>query len=232
MASYAFAPPAQAAVPIHGSSEKFPIHRIYCVGRNYVDHAIEMGHSGREAPFFFNKPADSALPVESQSVGEMPYPSETKNLQHEIELVVAIGSGGKNVSSAAALSHVFGYAIGLDMTRRDLQNDAKKLGRPWCTGKGFDFSAPIGPIFRVSDVGHLSSGRIALTVNGQKRQESDIQKLIWNISEVIEHLSKFYELRAGDLIYTGTPEGVGTVVKGDLLEASIVGLGELKVRLV
>lgn len=225
-------PPQQAVVPIEGSSQLFPIHRIYCVGRNYVEHAKEMGNSGREAPFFFMKPADAILPVAHGSIGEMPYPSITRDLHHEIELVVALGSGGKNIPAAEALKHIYGYAVGLDMTRRDLQAEAKKLGRPWCTSKGFDYSAPISAIRPFSVTGPIAHGAIRLNVNGQTRQQGDINQLIWSIAETIEQLSGYYELRAGDLIFTGTPAGVAAVVRGDLLEGSVDGVGDLRVRLV
>jgi fumarylpyruvate hydrolase len=229
-----FAIPASpiATVPVAGSDAVFPVHRIYCVGRNYVEHAKEMGATGREAPFFFLKPADAVLPVAQGSVGEMPYPGMTSDLHHEIELVVAIGKGGSNIPAADAQQHVWGYAVGLDMTRRDLQGEAKKLGRPWCTGKGFDHSAPIGPIHPVAGTGPINSGDIQLNVNGETRQKSDIDKLIWNVAETIEHLSKYFELRPGDLIFSGTPAGVAAVKRGDLLEGSIAGLGDLRVKIV
>jgi fumarylpyruvate hydrolase len=229
---FAFPPQTTPAVPIAGRNDFFPVHRIYCVGRNYVEHAKEMGHSGREAPFFFMKPADAVLPVPYGTVGEMPYPSQTNDLHHEIELVVAIGKGGKNIAAADALQHVWGYAVGLDMTRRDLQGEAKKLGRPWSTGKGFDYSAPIAPIHPVAETGPINQGAIHLNVNGAARQKSDVDKLIWNIAETIEHLSKYYALQPGDLIFTGTPEGVAAVKSGDLLEGGIAGLGELRVKIV
>lgn len=222
---------AVAAVPVAGSEEVFPVHRIYCVGRNYVEHAKEMGATGREAPFFFMKPADAVLPVPHGAVGEMPYPSMTNDLHHEIELVVAIGKGGKDIPAADAMSHVWGYAVGLDMTRRDLQGEAKKLGRPWCTGKGFDNAAPIGPIYPAAKAGDMSNAGIHLNVNGAVRQHSNVSKLIWNIAETIEHLSKYYALQPGDLIFTGTPEGVAAVKKGDLLEGGVDGLGELKLKI-
>ncbi|KAF3996115.1 fumarylacetoacetate hydrolase family protein [Glaciimonas immobilis] len=224
--------PQQAAVPIDGSSELFPVHRIYCVGRNYAEHAKEMGDNGREAPFFFMKPADAVLPVAQGSVGVMPYPTMTSDLHHEIELVVALGSGGKNIPAAEAARHIYGYAVGLDMTRRDLQAAAKKLGRPWCTSKGFDQSAPISSIQPINATGLIKQGAIQLSVNGQLRQQGDINQMIWSIAETIEQLSNFYELRPGDLIFTGTPAGVGPVVQGDLLEGSIEGVGELSIRLV
>jgi fumarylpyruvate hydrolase len=229
---FAFPPSTVAAVPVAGSAAYFPVHRIYCVGRNYAEHAKEMGGTGREAPFFFMKPADAVLPVQHGTTGEMRYPSMTNDLHHEIELVVAIGKGGRNIAAADALGHVWGYAVGLDMTRRDLQAEAKKLGRPWCTAKGFDQSAPISPIHPLDETGHIASGDIYVNVNGSPRQKSDVSKMIWNVAETIEHLSRFYELQPGDLIFTGTPEGVAAVKQGDLLEAAIAGVGELRVKIV
>jgi fumarylpyruvate hydrolase len=230
--SYTFEPTPVVSVPVVGKTERFPVHRIYCVGRNYEEHAKEMGFTGREPPFFFMKPADAVLVVNADETGEMPYPSLTKNLHHEIELVVAIGKGGKNIKATDALSHIYGYAVGLDMTRRDLQNDMKKQGRPWCIGKGFDHSAPIGPITPVALAGDVAKAEIYVQVNGQDRQRSTTSQLIWNIAETIEHLSAAWELQPGDLIYTGTPEGVGAVVTGDIMVGSVAGLGELKVRLI
>jgi fumarylpyruvate hydrolase len=229
---YVFAAPPQAVVPIDGSTDLLPVHRIYCVGRNYVDHQKEMGFSGREAPFFFMKPADAVLPVPFGSVGEMPYPGETNNLHHEIELVVAIGKAGRNIAAAAAPSHIYGYAVGLDMTRRDLQFALRDKGRPWDVAKGFDASAPISPVKPVAVTGEITTAQIWLAVNGQRRQASDVAKLIWNVNETIEHLSRFYTLKPGDLIFTGTPEGVGAVVPGDELEGGVAGIGTLKVRIV
>ena len=228
--SYVFPPVERASVPVLGSVDRFPIHRIYCVGRNYAEHAKEMGFTGREPPFFFMKPADAVLVVNDGDTGTLPYPSLTANLHHEIELVVAIGKGGKNITAADALQHVYGYAIGLDMTRRDLQNDMKKQGRPWCIGKGFDDSAPIGPITPVAKMADIAKAAIWLEVNGQERQRSNLSQLIWSIAETIEHLSSAWTLQPGDLIFTGTPEGVGAVVQGDLLEAGIDGLGTLCLR--
>ena len=232
--SFVLTPPVQAAVPVAGSGgdavRSFPVHRIYCVGRNYAEHAQEMGHSGREPPFFFMKPADAILVVPEGATGELPYPSRTSDLHHEIELVAAIGKGGRNIAAADAHAHVYGYAIGLDMTRRDLQGEAKKLGRPWEVGKAFDHSGPIGPIHPASVTGHYTKGAISLDVNGASRQKSDISLLIWNLAETIEHLSTLFELQPGDLIYTGTPEGVAAVQPGDLLVGRIDGLGELRVR--
>lgn len=229
---YVFPLQIVASVPVAGSDSLFPVHRIYCVGRNYVEHAKEMGGTGREAPFFFMKPADAVLAVPYGTTGEMPFPSMTSDLHHEIELVVAIGKGGKNIAAADAMEHVWGYAVGLDMTRRDLQGEAKKLGRPWCTGKGFDYSAPIAPIHPIMETGPIANGEIRLEVNGAVRQKSNIDKLIWNVAETIEHLSKYYELKPGDLIFTGTPEGVAAVKPGDSLVGAIEGLGELRVTIV
>ena len=220
------------SVPVVGLDAVFPVHRIYCVGRNYAEHAKEMGGTGREAPFFFMKPADAILVATPAHTAFMPYPSLTANLHHEIELVVAIGKGGKNIPAAKAIEHIYGYAVGLDMTRRDLQNEMKKQGRPWCIGKGFDHSAPIGPITRAQDVKAIDQARISLQVNGQDRQRSNVSQLIWNIAETIEQLSAAWELQSGDLIYTGTPEGVGAVVAGDTLLGEISGLESISVKII
>ena len=232
--SFVVNPPAAPSVPVQGgaASARFPVHRIYCVGRNYVEHAIEMGHSGREAPFFFMKPADAVLPVAEGAVGQMHYPTLSKSLHHELELVVAIGKGGRDIPAAKALEHVWGYAVGLDMTRRDLQAEAKKLGRPWCIAKGFDESAPIGPIRRAEECSLTADTVIALQVNGQPRQGSTLGKLIWSIPEIIEHVSSAWELTPGDLIFSGTPEGVAAVEVGDTLKASVDGVGSLQVQIV
>ncbi|MEO7107926.1 MAG: fumarylacetoacetate hydrolase family protein [Rhodoferax sp.] len=229
--SYVFPPHATVGLPVVGHSDLFPVHRIYCVGRNYVEHAQEMGHTGREAPFFFMKPADAVLLAAPGQTVAMPYPTLTSNLHHEIELVVAIGVGGSNIKAADAGKHIFGYAVGLDMTRRDLQNDMKKQGRPWCIGKGFDYSAPTGAITPAAQVPNIASAAIHLQVNGQDRQRSTISKLIWNIAETIEQLSAAWTLQPGDLIFTGTPEGVGAVVRGDTLVGSIDGLQSIAVRM-
>ncbi|MBS7781064.1 fumarylacetoacetate hydrolase family protein [Acidovorax sp. CCYZU-2555] len=229
---YVFTPADVASLPVVGSPERFPVHRIYCVGRNYEEHAKEMGFTGREPPFFFLKPADALLPVEAGTTGEMPYPTLTSNLHHEIELVVAIGKAGKNIRAADAAEYIYGYALGLDMTRRDLQNEMKKEGRPWCIGKGFEHSAPIGPVTPVAQAGDVEKAPIALQVNGVDRQRSTVAQLIWNIAETIEHLSAAWELQPGDLIMTGTPEGVSAVVRGDLLEGTLEGLTPLSVRIV
>jgi fumarylpyruvate hydrolase len=215
-----------------GRAEQFPVHRIYCVGRNYEEHAKEMGGPGREAPFFFMKPADALLYAAPGSTAQMPYPTLTANLHHEIELVVAIGIGGRNITAAQAPHHIFGYAVGLDMTRRDLQNDMKKAGRPWCIGKGFDHSAPIGQITPAAELASVADAAITLRVNGAMRQSSTISQLIWNIAETIEQLSMAWELQPGDLIFTGTPAGVGAVAAGDEMQGDITGLSGIRVVVV
>lgn len=230
--SYVFPPAPTPSVPVVGTEAQFPVHRIYCVGRNYEEHAKEMGFTGREPPFFFMKPADAIVVAPPGATTALPYPSLTANLHHEIELVVAIGRGGKNIAAADALSHIYGYAVGLDMTRRDLQNDMKKQGRPWSIGKGFDHSAPIGPITPAAQAGDVGKAGIWLQVNGVDRQRSNVAQLIWNIAETIEHLSAAWELQPGDLIYTGTPEGVSAVVTGDVLEGGVDGLGSIRLKLV
>ncbi len=224
-----FEPAAPVLVPT-ADGRQLPVHRIYCVGRNYAEHAIEMGATGREPPFFFMKPADAVVPVAAGAVGHIAYPCLTQNLHHEVELVVALGSGGRNIAVADAASHIWGYAIGLDMTRRDLQNDMKKQGRPWDIGKSYDHSAPIGPIHPIAATGELLRGAITLDVNGQRKQTGDLADLIWNVNETIATLSQAWTLAAGDLIYTGTPAGVGAVVPGDLMTVAIAGLGILEVR--
>jgi len=227
---FVFSPAPAVSIPVAGQSARFPVHRIYCVGRNYEEHAKEMGFTGREPPFFFLKPADAAVVVDAGETGTIAYPSLTKNLHHEIELVVAIGTGGRNIAAADAHQHIFGYAVGLDMTRRDLQGEMKKQGRPWCIGKAFDQSAPIGPIVPAAQAGDIAAAEIALQVNGADRQRSHVSKLIWNIAETIEHLSAAWELQPGDLIFTGTPEGVAAVVSGDTLVGQVSGLPDLRVR--
>lgn len=230
--SLVITPPAPASVAVVGQTARFPVRRIYCVGRNYEDHAKEMGHSGREAPFFFMKPADAVLAAEVDTPVDMPYPTLTGNLHHEVELVVAIGTGGSHIKAEDAHRHIYGYAVGLDMTRRDLQNDMKKQGRPWCIGKAFEYSAPIGPITPAAHAPGAERATIALQINGADRQRSTVSKLIWNIAETIEQLSVAWTLQPGDLIYTGTPEGVGAVVRGDVLHATVEGLSPLTVRIV
>jgi len=226
--SYVITPPAAVSVPVAGGGD-FPVHRIYCVGRNYAEHAQEMGFTGREPPFFFLKPADTVVPVADGATGEIDYPTLTANFHHEIELVVAIGTCGRDIKAADAAAHIWGYAVGLDMTRRDLQGEMKKQGRPWCIGKAFDQSAPIGPIVPKSTCGELTSGAITLAVNGAVKQKGDLKELIWNVNETIEALSAAWELRPGDLIYTGTPAGVGAVVRGDVMTGFVQGLGTLTV---
>ena len=229
--SYVVPAPDTVWLPIVDSTERFPVRRVYCVGRNYEAHAKEMGFTGREPPFFFLKPADAVVPVPAGTVGEIDYPSLTKDLHHEIELVVAIGKGGRDIAAADAAAHIYGYAVGLDMTRRDLQGEMKKQGRPWCIGKGFDQSAPIGPVTPIAACGRIVRGAISLTVNDAPRQASDVSMLIWNVDEVIAHLSAAWKLAPGDLIMTGTPEGVAAVVRGDRLHGEIAGLGALDVRI-
>jgi fumarylpyruvate hydrolase len=224
--SHVFTPPAVVTVPVSGGGD-FPVHRIYCVGRNYAEHAQEMGHTGREPPFFFMKPADAVVPVAEGSTGRIAYPPLTVNLHHEIELVVAIGTGGANIKAADAAAHIWGYAVGLDMTRRDM----KKQGRPWEIGKSFEQSAPIGPLLPKAKTGELLKGAITLHVNGVLKQKGDLADLIWSVNETIEQLSAAWLLQPGDLIFTGTPAGVGAVVRGDVMEGHVAGLGSLKVAL-
>ena len=224
--SYVISPPPTSAVSVEGSDELFPVFRIFCVGRNYSEHAIEMGHDpDREPPFFFMKPAGAVVANGST----LPFPSATEELHHEIELVVALEVGGEGISPDNAMSHVFGYAVGLDMTRRDLQAQAKKAGRPWDMAKGFDRSAPISPIRSASAIGHPSEGAINLRINRGLRQEGDLAQQIWKVPETIAYLSTLVELRPGDLIMTGTPKGVGPVQPGDQLEGHIDGVGDLTV---
>ncbi|MBO1110638.1 fumarylacetoacetate hydrolase family protein [Bordetella petrii] len=228
---YVFPPSPPVGLPVAGSSALFPARRVYCVGRNYAEHAKEMGFTGREDPFFFCKPADAIVPVADGQTGSIPYPSRTSNLHYEMELVVVLAKGGKDIPVEQANDCIWGYALGLDMTRRDLQGEAKKQGRPWEVGKAFDFSAPLGPIHPRSATGTLERGAIWLEVNGQRKQSSDISQMIWNIPESISYLSSLFELKAGDLIFTGTPEGVGAVVQGDVMTGGVEGLGELRVRI-
>jgi fumarylpyruvate hydrolase len=204
----------------------FPVRRVYCVGRNYVEHIREMKEGDeRDPPFFFQKPTD-AIVADGSTI---PYPQHTEDFHHEIELVVAINKGGRNIPVSAACDHIFGYAVGIDMTRRDRQREARDLGQPWEVGKSFDRSAPCGPIYPVSSVGHLKKGAITLSVNDQLRQRGDLSELIWNVPEIISNLSRHYELAPGDVIFTGTPAGVGAVVPGDRLEGSVDGLGSLTI---
>jgi fumarylpyruvate hydrolase len=227
--SYVFDPPPIPSLGIEGETSRFPVHRIYCVGRNYAEHAREMGGDPtREPPFFFMKPADTLV----LDGGDFPYPSQSRDVHHEIEFVAALGSGGREISASDALNHIFGYAVGLDMTRRDLQGEAKKMGRPWDTGKGFDHSAPCSNLRRASEIGHPTKGRIWVDVNGASRQTGDLSDLIWSIPEMIAYLSTLFTLRAGDLIFTGTPAGVGSVQRGDVLEGGVEGIGTIRTRVV
>ncbi|WP_347312537.1 fumarylacetoacetate hydrolase family protein [Defluviimonas sp. SAOS-178_SWC] len=227
MTNFVIPAPDVASIAVSGGGA-FPVRRIYCIGRNYAAHAVEMGHDpDREPPFFFQKNSSNL-----DSSGEFPYPDKTSDVHHEIELVVALKSGGTNIPLDQALDHVWGYGIGLDMTRRDLQGEAKKLGRPWEIGKAFERSAPVGPLHPVTETGHLSEGRIELKINGEVRQEGDLNQMIWKVPEMISYLSDYFELAPGDIIMSGTPSGVGPVVRGDTMEASIAGLGSLTVKVV
>jgi fumarylpyruvate hydrolase len=217
-------------VPVHGRGDRFPVRHIYCVGRNYAEHAKEMGgDASKEPPFFFTKAADSVVPVVPPDVGRIGYPLATKNLHHEIELVVAIGGRGAKLAAERALEVVFGYAVGLDMTRRDLQNDMREKKRPWDIGKSFAGAAPIGPLYPVSTSGHPTRGAIWVDVNGDRRQTGDLADMIWDVPHTLAFLSQYYELMPGDLVFTGTPSGVGPVVAGDRLDGGIDGLGTLAV---
>ena len=228
--NFVITPPPAVTVPVVGTSDRFPVNRVYCVGRNYEEHAKEMGFTGREPPFFFFKPTDTVLVVEAGQTGVMHYPSLTKNLHHEIELVVAIGTGGRNILAGDAHKHIYGYAVGLDMTRRDLQTEMKKHGRPWEIGKSFEQSAPIGPITPAAQASDVANAELFIQVDGKDRQRSNVSRLIWNIGEIIEHLTAAWDLRAGDLIYTGTPEGVAAVVSGQTMVCGVAGLQGLTVK--
>lgn len=226
--SFAIPVPEPVALDIAGTQSKFPVRRVYCVGRNYAAHAREMGFDDRELPFFFCKPADALVQVGAEGAS-IAYPPESSDYQHEIELVVAIGIRGSDISATAALAHVWGYAVGLDMTRRDVQKRLRDKGHPWEMGKAFDQSAPIGPIHAAADVGHLAQGAIWLEVDGGDRQRGDVGDMIWSVAEVIAALSRYVELVPGDLIFTGTPEGVGKVERGQTMRGGITGLGEISV---
>ncbi|WP_027802464.1 fumarylacetoacetate hydrolase family protein [Paraburkholderia dilworthii] len=231
--SFVFPPEAPVALPVVGSDAQFAVRRVYCVGRNYAAHAREMGFDpDREPPFFFCKPADAIVPVAYGEPLALEYPSQTGNYHYEAELVVVIGKGGTDIGLDRALDHVWGYAVGLDMTRRDLQMKMREMGRPWEIGKAFDRSAPVGPIHAVEDVGHFAAGGIWLDVNGVTKQKSDVSHLIWSVAETIADLSKFFHLQPGDVIFTGTPEGVGAVNKGDTMTVGVERLGELTVAIV
>jgi fumarylpyruvate hydrolase len=226
---YVIPAPPIPSLAVEGALGRFPVHRIYCVGRNYAEHAREMGHDpDREPPFFFMKPADALV----TDGGDFAYPAGSVDVHHELELVVALARGGADIPAARALDHVYGYAVGLDMTRRDLQAEAKKMGRPWDVGKAFDGSAPCTPIRRVAEIGHPTKGAVWLEVNGTPRQRGDLAQLIWKIPEMIAYLSTLFTLAPGDLIFTGTPAGVGPVERGDLLRGGVDGVGTLTVRVV
>ena len=228
MSLYAITPVPLASLPIKGADQQFPIHRIYCVGRNYADHAIEMGHDpDKELPFFFQKNPDNVI-----TDGTFPYPSQSSDVHHEVELIVALKSGGSDIALEQANDHIFGYGLGLDMTRRDLQGQAKKAGRPWEIGKAFEHSAPCGPIVPLSETGLLEQGEISLSVNGEMQQSGDLNQMIWKTPEIISYLSGLFTLNPGDLIMTGTPAGVGPVVKGDRLVARCAGLEDLSIVVV
>jgi fumarylpyruvate hydrolase len=225
--SYVIPVAPQTSVAVAGTDDRFPVHRIYCVGRNYAAHTREMGHDpDREPPFFFQKPADVLDP----EGGEFPYPDDSNDVHYEMELVVAIGTGGSNIPAAQALDHVFGYGVGLDMTRRDLQNEAKDTGRPWEAGKAFEHSAPCSRIYPVSQVGHPRTGAIWLTVNGETKQQADLADLIWDIPHVIAYLSELFTLQPGDLIYSGTPAGVGPIQRGDVMRGGVENVGQIEIK--
>lgn len=232
MPQYALSPPTVNAVPIVGDERLFPVRRVYCVGRNYAAHAREMGIDPRaEEPFFFLKPADTVIGQSATGSVEVPYPPGTGDLQHEVELVVAIGREGSGIVPEDAVQHIWGYAVGVDMTRRDLQRAMRDSGKPWEIGKTFERSAPLGPLTPLSRCGELRSGAISLSVGLARRQSSDLSTMIWSVSEIIARLSQFFTLRPGDLLFTGTPAGVGPVVPGDVLTGAIDGLGELRVSI-
>jgi len=223
----------RATIPVAGENSVFPVRRIYCIGRNYAAHTREMGGDPtKEAPFFFQKAVDTIQFCPENETVHHPYPPMTSNYHHEVEMVVALKSGGRDIAEADALSHVFGYAVGLDMTRRDLQEEAKATRRPWETGKSSDYSAPIGPLHRVASVGHVSRGKISVSVDDEPRQSSDLSDMVWSVPEQISILSRYFELKAGDIIFTGTPEGVGKVERGQTMRAHIDGLGTITLSVV
>ncbi len=225
---YVFPPAQQIVIPVAGSEAVFPVRRVYCVGQNYSAHVVEMGNDTRQPPFFFGKPADALVP----GGGEVAYPPMTEKLQHEVELVVALRAGGSNIPVEQALDCVFGYAVGFDMTRRDLQAQAKEKGQPWDMGKGLDQGGPISAILPLAEAGHPDHGAIWLKVNGELKQTGDLSEMTWKVAEVISRLSEYVRLAPGDLVFTGTPAGVSTVVRGDVLEGGIDGVGELAIKLV
>ena len=228
MFDYVIPTPIRPSLPVKGTSERFPVRRVYCIGRNYADHAIEMGHDPeKEPPFFFQKNAENI-----DSSGEFPYPPETNDVHFEVEMIVALKSGGTNIELAEAMQLVFGYGVGLDMTRRDLQGEMKKLGRPWEIGKAFERSAPMGPLVPINKTGQLDSGVISLSVDGTVRQNGDLNQMIWKVPEQIAYLSRFYDIAAGDLIMTGTPAGVGSIHKGEIMECRVDGIDPFIVKVV
>ncbi len=228
MSTFTIEAPRVIALPVAGTDASFPVRRVYCIGRNYAAHAVEMGHDpDREPPFFFQKNADNLDPS-----GEFPYPPKSSDVHHEIEMAVMLKSGGDNIAIEQALDHVYGYALSLDMTRRDLQGEQKKMGRPWEIGKAFERSAPVGIIHPVTDIGHPAQGRVELKVNGEVKQEGDLNQMIWKVSEMISYLSDYFTLAAGDVILSGTPAGVGPVSKGDTMDVSIEGLGTMTIPVV
>jgi fumarylpyruvate hydrolase len=231
--AYVIPAPSSPALPVAGGADQFPVRRVYCVGRNYAAHAREMGGDPtREPPFFFMKPADALQPVMEGETADHSYPAKTENYHFEIEMVVALAKGGKDIADEQALDHVFGYGVGLDMTRRDLQDEAKQLRRPWELGKAADHSGPVGPIHPVSQVGHPASGSISMSVDGTTKQKADLSDMIWSVAEQIAYLSSYFELAPGDVIFSGTPDGVGAVTKGQIMVGAIDGLGEIKLRIV
>jgi fumarylpyruvate hydrolase len=231
--AYVISPPPVPALPVAGTSDLFPVRRVYCVGRNYAAHAREMGGDPtREPPFFFMKPADALQPVPDGEAAEHPYPPRTRNYHFEVEMVAALARGGRDIPVEGALDHVFGYAVGLDMTRRDLQDEAKQLRRPWELGKAADRSGPVGPLHPASRIGHPASGAISLAVDGAVRQQADLSDMIWSVAEQIAYLSAYFELFPGDVIFSGTPEGVGAVTRGQTMIAAGAGLGESRLRVV
>jgi fumarylpyruvate hydrolase len=225
--SYVIAPPPQAALAVAGTDKLFPVRRLWCVGRNYVEHIKEMGQDVREPPFFFAKPADAIV----SDGGTVPYPSLTKDMHHEVELVVALKSGGRNIPTERALACIYGYCVGIDLTRRDLQIASRDIKRPWEIGKAFDHSAPCGPLKPAAEVSHPSKGRIVLKVDGKVRQDGDLNQMIWNVPEIISKLSEMVELAPGDVIMTGTPSGVAATVAGDKIECEVEGVGKLNVTI-
>jgi fumarylpyruvate hydrolase len=230
--AYVIPAPSLPALPVAGSADLFPVRRVYCVGRNYAAHAREMGGDPTREPPFFMKPADALQPIMEGETADHSYPAKTGNYHFEIEMVVALAKGGKDIAVEQALDHVFGYGVGLDMTRRDLQDEAKQLRRPWELGKAADHSGPVGPIHPVSQVGHPASGPISLSVDSTTKQKADLSDMIWSVAEQIAYLSSYFELAPGDVIFSGTPDGVGAVTKGQTMVGAIDGLGEIKLRIV